>query len=357
MSSHLPPNWADPDKPLYEVVAAARDENVATESLVDILQQERFPDAPARRVQRIVEATADVNISHEGPTADSASGDSRISDLYGDSSEYTPGVDRRLDLSDLRDVTRGEFAELCRPLLERFDGNTIVPHHPTVDVLWHRQHGTVGIHVIPGSPEDTLSVEQIRNVADADTTVDNHRSPSQLVIVTPRQTDDEVSAAATEMDITLVGAPRLAQWFRITPLTPNVVGDILENSHSSEFEVAETIEALPPLPPRWADADPLLFPTLPEAHVDAGTSVSHPDSRPQPSISSTTDKRASGETDTTTEQTGTSKTTTGTSGLDGDSNETDAKKEYGTLYADPSEDGDYDGIDAWADGINTEDKR
>lgn len=328
--------------PLVEVVHDAISSNVAQSEIVDELAEHRFSDTTRRRVEAIVAGAV------ERSTPDP--GQAPLSQPIQSNDPPRPVPTRFIDYGDIEHLGDRELSRLLGLTFERFGGNTAFPLLDAVDVLWHRQHTTVGIQVV-ATQDSERTLDAIEEVATGETNPPDARAPSRLVVVTAASIDDELTAAASDADVELCGRRQVARWLRIVQLPPTAYGPLLEEGEQSSFDAESVLEELPPLPARVEGCDPLDIASSADVvgiEPWAVATASH-DKSVQPDTGSTTPSwEPSTDDDSTPEVTSPQSSDT----PDFEVQPTEGK--YGRLYADPAEDGDFDGIDEWVDGLDEE---
>lgn len=352
--------WYADETSLVEVVHEAVASNANRNAIVDELTERRFPDTTRRRVEAIVAGAVERRTPDPGKATPSQPTQSN------DPPRAVPT--RFVEYSDIEHLGDRELSRLVGLILEYFEGSTAFPLLDALDVLWHRQNTTVGIRAVATqNAEKTL--DAIQEIADGETNPPDARSPSRLVVVTAAAVDEELTAAASDADVELCGRGQVAQWFRIARLPPSAYGPLLEEGEQSSFDAESVLNELPPLPSRVEGFDPL--------GLDGWGNTVDIDSWNRPR-----DSYERPEQGTAPEKTGTEPPTgiasTGDSGSDTPSWETTsdgqphierghspeeerldfdaqpAEGKYGHLYADPADDGDFDSLDDWVEGLEEE---
>jgi hypothetical protein len=224
-----------------------------------------------------------------------------------------------------------EAARVLGIILELFDGNTVRPPETAsaeTDLIWHRQHGTVALRIVPLAG-GSVGASHIQALTEGTIVPPETRSPSRQLIVTNRGFTDEATEAAAAHDIDCFDGGQLEELVRRARIPMDVVGTILEEGEVHDGPMTDLVEVSPIPEPRRVD-DPLSVPpafdtsTLTddnEGETGNGT-TSEPASPGQP----TTDENP-----LTDSPSGSGKT--------------------GVLYAEPTEDGDYDAFDNYLEDL------
>lgn len=349
----MTPAW-DREGPLVSVVHEAAANNATRSEIVDVLSKSRFQDIPRRRVEAIVAGAIERRTPEPGKASPSQPTQT---------DERPRSVPTRfIEYGDIEYLGDREFARLLGLIFERFRGSTAYPLLDAVDVLWHRQYDTVGVQAV-ASQDSERTLESIEEIATGKTNPPNTRAPSQLAVVTAAAVGDELTAAASDVDVELYGCRQVARWLRIAQLPPSAYGPLLEEGEQSSFDTESVLNQLSPLPSCVGELDPLDIDGSRES-VDierwplAREGYEKP-SQPTPSAepglesgSNVTSAPKTGQTAATDSDTARVSPSTKTDGAEFKTQP--PKGEYGKLYADPTEDGDFDGIDAWVDGVGQE---
>jgi hypothetical protein len=321
------PSWYNP-RSVRETVQNGLDQNIGPTRIAAHLAEHDFDDVPIARVETIVEGM---------PVVEENSGDSpNLSQSPSTDAEPRDQLPKQLAVDDLEYVSNREAARLIGLALEQFDGNTVRPPGTAqveTDVVWHRQHMTVALRVVP-IPSGEVGTSHVDALLDGTVVSDDTRSPSELAIVTNRSYTDEAKAYAAEHDIHCFDAGHVEAWFRRARIPMDAVGTVLEDGENHDGPLTDLVD-IPPIPSPRTQTNPLdITRAFPIDRLDPGT-----------------------EQDTDTERPDTERDDSDT-GLD----ETAARDdplaetqttpgETGTLYADPENDGDYDAFDDYLEDI------
>lgn len=245
MSRSDRPRWYHPGDVPATVRDADRAARVSTQNVVDVLASEEL-DAPRDRIHAMVE-TARERISETDPTPTH------------DLETPRPLQSRFVDASDVAYLGPRDFATVLGLVLSRYEGTFRTPEDVddvAVDLLWNRQHVTVGFRTVSRPPEAPVDRDDVVAVVDGDTTPATGRSPSTLGIVSNAGFTEIARDYAEKRDVRLFGTNYLTRWFRDARLTYDVFGALLEGEHSAD-EIDELVDTLPPLPDTVREEDPL----------------------------------------------------------------------------------------------------
>ena len=346
--------------PLVTIVHEAVSSNATRSEIVNVLSENRFSDMSRRRVESIVAGAVERRTPEPGKASPSqpTRSDGRPRSV----------PTRFIDYGDIEHLGNREFSRLLGLTFERFAGNTVSPLLDAVDLLWHRQYDTVGVRVVAAQDaEQTLDAIEV--ISTEDTNPPDTRAPSRLVVVTAAAIDEELTAAASDANVELCGRRQVAHWLRIVQLPPSAYGPLLEEGEQSSFDTDSILDKLPPLPSRVEARDPLALDSSRDT-VDIEQWTLERDGYDKTVQSASFAEADQGAGSSVTAASGTGSTTTSVEpNTDGTSTAEEnpsigiekpdfdaqpAEGEFGHLYADPDEDGDFDGIDAWVDGLGQE---
>jgi hypothetical protein len=307
------PHWHEPGDVVRTIRTAQRKRGVDTDRVVEVLANHEL-DAPRARIEKLVEAT---------PT-DLGSDGTDVEELA------EPRADRArfVDSKDVEYLSTDEFATVLGAALSRYRGQFRTPEEVDeldVDLFWNRQHTTVALRTVPRDPGEHVEEDVVQHVVRGNTSNPSGRTPSTVGVVTNTGFTDAAAIRAEEGDLELFGAEALAQWLRDARLTPEVVGELLDEGERSDAEFEALLEELPPLPEPVADRDPL-------SGVDSGTGLH--------SSIDTADRneRGAGARDRSVPVVDTPST----------------PGQRGELYADPEEDGDFGAFDDYMDELDAD---
>lgn len=299
MSRSLNPEWYHSGDVPATIRDAVHTSSVSTQTIVDVLMREEL-DAPRDRVHRLVKSARDrVTAADDGPTHDL--------------DDPRPNPSRFVDSDDVSYLGTSDFATVLGVALSRYEGAFRTPETVdgvAVDMYWNRQYTTVGFRTIPRSLDAPVEREDIEPLVNGETTPTTGRSPSTLGVVTSAGFTSFARDYADEHDIRLFDPGHLTRWFKDARLTHDVLGTLLEGGDLSEDELTELVDTLPPVPDAVRGADPLR--ELSDGFwsgTDDGRTIETDVDRPIP----VADPQPS-------------------------------PGEKGTLYADPTDDGDYDAL-------------
>jgi hypothetical protein len=336
MSSEQSLSWYEPGN-IRATVENGVAENVPKSRIAEYLAARELTDTPPSRVQRIVERMP--------ASEDKSAATSDLSQSEATDAEPRGSVPYQLAVNDLEYLSNREAARLIGAALEQFDGNTVRPTEATeveADLVWHRQHATVALRIVPTLSEavDTSHVDALRTgtVVPADI-----RNPSELAIVTNRTFTDEALALAEDHDIHCFDAGHVEEWFRRARIPMAAAGTLLEDGESHDGPLTDLVE-LAPIPTPRKSVDPLEI----NRAFDIG-SLTTPTGEDTASVSDTRNESEEGQ-----QNTGLDRTTARDDPL---ADTQPAPGETGTLYADPSEDGDFDVFDQFVDDIEDGDQQ
>ena len=299
MSRAEQPSWYHPGDVPATIRDADQTASVSTEGIVDVLASEEF-EAPKERIHDMVEKARE-RVSEPETNA--------IDDLE----DPRPLRSRFVGADDVAYLGPRDFATVLGVVLSRYEGSFRTPEDVddvAVDLYWNRQYITVGFRIVSRPPEVPVGREDVAAVVDGDTTPVAGRSPSTLGIVSNAGFTDVTRAYAEEHDVQLFGVNHLVRWFEDAKLTYDVFGSLLEGEHSSD-ELDDLVDTLPPLPDIIRESDPLSkCPEVVWSGGDDGRRLQTDVARPIP----VPDHQPNA-------------------------------GEKGTLYANPSDDGDYGAFD------------
>jgi len=319
-------SWYDPQS-IRQTVQNGKENNIDRERIATYLAEKAFDDVPPSRVKKIID---------EMPTAsDSARTGPDLSQSPSTDTEPREQLTKQLAVSDLEYLSNREAARLVALALEQFDGNTVRPPGATQvesDVVWHRQHMTVALRVVPIRSGEVGSTH-IDALLEGTVVPPDTRSPSELAIVTNRAYTDEATEYAANHDVHLFDAGHVEEWFRRARIPMDAVGTVLEDGENHDGPLTDLVE-IPPIPSPRNQTDPFEInrafdvDTL-ETGEEQGTGRAEragPTTQPETKRGETRRDDPLVETESTTGETG-------------------------TLYANPDEDGDYDAFDDYLDDI------
>jgi len=305
--------------------------DISTSRIAEYLAQREFDDVPLSRVERII---------HSMPVSEDASAATvNLSQPKATDAEPREPVTNQLAVNDLEYVSNREAARLIGLALEQFDGNTVRPPGATqveTDLVWHRQHMTVALRIV-ATPSGTVDTNHIDALLDGKVVPDDISSPSELAIVTNRAFTDEALASADEHDIHCFDAGHVEEWFRRARIPMAAVGSLLEDGESHDGPLTDLVE-LPSIPDPRKTIDPLEINRAFE--IDSLKTPVEEDTTPSTVNRTETNRGQQG--------TGLDRSTARDDPLGGTQ---PASGETGTLYADPSEDGDFEAFDRFVDDI------
>lgn len=313
MTDQTGPSWYTPGDIPASIEATTTDSDVYLEHIIDVLQAHEI-DAPRSRIRTLVEST------RERITERNATRSERGDTLAEPRSVQT----RVFDVTDATYLGHRDLATILGIALSRYSGSFSVADpdaDSVIDLLWNKQHTTVGFHVVPRPTREPLAVEHVNSLIEGNTNTGSGRSLSQLAVVGPAKITATARSLAADHDITVVDADLLRRWFQDVQLSPELVGRVLETDSAAYNELEHLIAELEPMPDVIANRDPL----------DVSRQLS------------------SIEADTTADVTGHIK-----QGMP-IRDEMPQPGKQGTLYADPSDDGDFGAFDRFASNLEEDD--
>lgn len=311
MSSHRTADWYHEGDISRTLRAANADESLYVENVVDVLAAREF-DAPKERVRNLVETTM-------GSLPDTGVGKTQQPALESPRPKQ-PSV---VTLADLEYLGRRDMALLLGAVLSRFQGSFQTPadvDDVVADFFWNRQHTTAALRVVPyseGAETDRLGVESF---ATGNTSPASGRSPSTHGIISLTGFTEAAQAAGDEFDISLFGRGHVRRWLSQSRLTDQILGVLLEEGPHSAEEIDEQLATLPALPGIVQKQDP--FEVTPAERDPVDDLPESADELSSESMPVADEPAESGQT--------------------------------GTLYADPSEDGDFDSFDRVVSDLKSE---
>lgn len=259
-------------------------------------------------------------------------------------------VSRYFDDDDASYVSDRELARVVAAGLQRVEGNARVKGGDSlaVDVLWNRSHTTTALRTVSCTRGEEVSESVIRETLDGEVTPESGRAPSTIAVATNGGFTEGATQAAAGEDLHLVDVGQLQRWFSIFQLTPDLYGPILEQGELVEIDTDELLEDAPELPTHLRNVD--LF-DLSDGYLPPEKEPTFSTQAENPQLSegsSTPRKTKSGNPDQESAPTSRRKTSEGIPAPDV------GPGEYGKLYADPDEDGDYDAIDTLLENMEDE---
>mgnify|MGYP007008814574 CR=1 FL=1 len=309
MSDNEGPTWYTPGDVPGSIEAATIDSSVYVEHIVDVLQAHEL-DAPRSRIRTLVTSARD-RISERNSTPTDSS----------DPLEEPRAVRSRIfDVEDATYLGERNLATILGVALSRYAGSfsLVDPQADSVlDLLWNKQHTTVGFHVVTRPEQEPLTADHVTALHEGNIATGSGRSPAQLAVISPATATERARSVAEDHEIMVVDADVLRRWFNEVRLTPALVGQILEAETVAYNELEHLISELDPLPEIVASRDPL--------------DVSHS----SPPI-------ATGDT---------SAITTSIDQALPVEDETPPPGTQGKLYANPSDDGDFGAFDRFVDNL------
>ncbi len=327
MSQSQAPPWYESGDIEQSLRTAFQRSNVTTRDILDVLGEHEL-DASRDRILAMVETARD-----------QITDGSSVSDLS------TPSIDdtreqqtRYLSLADLEYLGSRDTAYLIGTMLARFDGSFRVPESVDTeasDLVWMRSGTSVGLWLEWRSDGSFVEKTDIRSVVRDSGQSVLDPDISETAIVSNGGFTDEAQELASEHEVKCCGPDYLNRWCREAQIPIAVAGELLSSDRTESEEIATILEELPPLPASLPVQDPL----EPIEKTKWTKSTLDRD------IQQDTSETKSTETDTgPTSQ-------PGTSGPQAPSD----PGQQGVLYADPTEDGDFDAFDRFADALTDED--
>jgi hypothetical protein len=324
------PGWYVEDD-IAASVRKARKSNTPHSSIVCGLEATFSDNIPKGRINRIVESVPD-------DKTESTKTDIPLSQPPSTDAQPREQPARIISIRDISYLSPREAARVIGLTLEQFDKvryqYTVRPpanESTECNLYWKRRQSTVGVRVIP-VVENKVSKNDILPLNEGKTSIDSVQSPSQLVVVTNGELSKKAKETAEKHDIRWYDGGHVEVWLRRAKITPEALGDVLENGENHQGPLDELVDisgiaddiSLNPLEISRV-IDPADLSTRPE--TEQGTQASSSNKNSQ---NATEDDRIS------------QPDTPSVSG------------ETGTLYADASEDGDYDAFDRFVDGIESD---
>ena len=309
MSDHKGASWYTPGDVPGSIEAATVDSSVYVEHIVDVLQAHEL-DAPRSRIRVLVTSTRD-QITEQNSTS---------TEIGEPLEDPRPVQSRVFDVDDAAYLGQRDLATILGVTLSRYAGSfsLVDPEADSVlDLLWNKQHTTVGFHVVTCPNQEPLSADHVTAVHEGSTDTGSGRSPAQLAVIGPATATEKARSVAEDHDIVVVDADLLRRWFSEVRLTPAFVGRILKAETVAYNELAHLISELKPMPDVVANRDPLNvdYSSRPIARGDATA------------VTTSIDQTLPVE------------------------DETPPPGTQGKLYADPSDDGDFGAFDRFVDNL------
>lgn len=325
MSSYSDAWWAK--ETVQKTLHSASELSISKEKIVAYLEEE-FSDVGDRRIQAIIDAGLPDYDEPDDPP-------------YPESTEQSPrGLEpRHLDVVDTAYLSDRELARVVAAGLQRVQGTAraVTETGLAVDVIWNRSHTTAALRTVSCDRDASVGEDVIQDVIEGDVAPESGRAPSTVAVVTNGTYTEAAERVATAGDVHLVAGGQLQRWFSLFRLTPDLYGPILEEGELVETDTDELLDEAPTLPRTLRDVD--LFDLSGESLPATPESTIRPES----------DRLNGSNTGGSGSGSGGTKTGGGSSsGRAGGVPVPDPEPEpgeYGRLYADPEEDGDYDAID------------
>lgn len=323
-------SWYAPDD-IRRTVENGVANDVSTTLMAEYLSEHEFDDIPAPRLKQIIE-NLPISEDTESNTVD-------LSQPKATDADPRDDLPTQLTVGDLEYTSNREAARLVGLALELFEGNTVRPTAATeveTDLIWHRQHVTVGFRIVP-TPTGSVGTKHIDALQNGQIVPDDVRRPSKLAIVTNRVFTDEALDLAEKHNIYYFDAGHVEEWFRRARIPMTVVGTLLEDGESHDGPLTDLVE-LPSIPAPRKAVDPLEINRA--FDTDSLTTPAEEDATPSQAERTETSERHQ------------------TSGLDRSTARDDPLNETqppagktGTLYADPDADGDFEAFDEFVADI------
>lgn len=308
-------------------VRKARESGAATSSIVWGLEEAKFDGISQQRIKSIIDS-----IPANEPDEDGIS----LPLSQAPSTETSPRepTTRIVSVTDIPYLSTREAARVVGLALEQFDGNTVRPAANELtecDLYWNRQRQTIGLRVVPTTAE-TIGAEHVLALSEGVTTIEDTQNPSELVVVTNGMFTDEAKKAATDNDIYCFDAGHLEAWLRRAKITREALGTVLEVGEDHDGPLDELVE-LSGIPSPIA-SDPLTIErAIEEAVIPNMAEATTEKHSAEPGSAKDDESATTGESASVIEE------------------KSKPTGETGVLYADPSEDGDFDVFDEVIDGL------
>ena len=325
------PGWYVEDD-VAASVKKARKSDTPISSIIWGLEAAFSDDTPKERIKRIVESIPDEN-TQNGNT------DLPLSQPPATDAEPREQPARIISIQDISYLSPREAARVIGLTLEQFDGNTVRPRandSAACNLYWRRQKSTVGIRIIP-SVGQTVTEDDILPLKEGKTSIDSVQSPSQLAAVTNGKFSEKAKNTVEESNIQWYDGGHVEAWFRRAKIPPGALGAVLENGENHQGPLDELVDI------SGIANDISLDPfessrVIDEADLSRGSDLGSPEK------GSSNHRSSSG---------GESRQTGGSEHI-AQPDSPSKGGETGTLYADPSEDGDYGALDRFVDGIGSD---
>lgn len=346
------PSWYEPGNIAKSIRAALIDDQVDREQLATVLAENEFDgsngstvdelstaagateDAIKDRAMDVITIAVDRREARRGPP-----------EVYSTADFEPSQPSRYIDRSDATQMTDAELAHLFGLAFTRWGGNyeVITDAEPAgVDLVWNRQHETAVFRTISGSENDSGAspspVVELEAVESDQLTVS--RGIARRGVIALGTSIDSLEHAAQDTPVEIYGPTAVDSWLESVKLPRAVLAPIMQvgreqSSVTSDIQVelTNTSKSLEPTDPldaecyqrthEWDD-------TVSEDLIDESTEG------PKTSTEDGTGPETPGQ-DNARE-------------LD----ETPEPGQKGTLYADPSMDGDYGSIDEYIDAADAD---
>jgi hypothetical protein len=321
-------SWYEPES-IAQSIRNGLDRNLKPDKVAEYLAEHGFEEIPEARLQRVIDAMPP-------ETKANKKNDCELSQPK--QTEVTPRAQhhRELMAGDFEYFSPREAARVIGLILELFDGNTIRPRATTTvetDLVWHRQHETVALRIVPLA-DGSLEANHIQALVEGTVVPPETRSPSRLAVVTNRGFTDDATEAAAEHDILWFNGGQLEELVRRARIPMDAVGTVLEDGEAHDGPMTDLVEVVPIPEPRNTENPLHLRPAFDVSSLEA------------------TEEQSNTKTSATPEHSGQNVSHGQTARHDDPLTDSPSDPgETGTLYADPTEDGDYDAFDNYLEGL------
>ncbi|GGN25654.1 MULTISPECIES: hypothetical protein [Halobacteriaceae] len=241
------PDWYEPGDVPTSIRNATRDATIAAEVVTDVLAEHEF-DAPWSRVLDIVKTT-------RANLPESTSEFARRSEL----STARPPPVRFVDIDDISHLSPTDCAVVLGTALSRYEGMFRTADdvdNLVIDLIWDKQHTSVSLALFPRVKDAPVTETHVEQVVQGDTAPPTGRSPSIVGIVSNAGFSEDAQSTAAESDIELFGQHAISRWLSDAQLPVSSLETLLENDRSPE-EIEEFVSTLPDLPQSIREQDPI----------------------------------------------------------------------------------------------------
>lgn len=245
--------------PLVDQARRIESGELDREDLFHQLRTERYPDAPDRRIEAIVDGALDrVAARREVPLT--------TQPRTTEEKKAPPGPTRRLEADDVAELSDREFGRLFGLALRQFcddvDVETGSLREGVTTVNWSGANGEVLAVVVTRQNGSQLSERQVEEISElvAMWASDDQRT----ALVTNAEVSSDAAAYATEYGTTVCDRRHLDGILSLARVPPEAYGEALESGEATTFDWDTLTENLPAPPVPLGGVDPLDAPAVRE---------------------------------------------------------------------------------------------